>query len=204
MFNISKAILDGTFDAGYFHWCYDRAAHQQASDAANQAGNIAGQEESSATNERAALTPFYRSEMNARHGFDPSQTQELLNYAGAGTGGSAATTTGQANSEMARTRNTTGFAPALDQAARDRTKTMADVNAGVGAQDVMGAKELNQEGGKGMAGLYGADTDAMLKSMGVQTGDINAETEAGKSGWFQNMTSAINAGANLIGAIKPK
>jgi hypothetical protein len=38
-----------------------------------------------------------------------------------------------------------------------------------------------------------ASTEAALKAMGIQTQDINAEIEAGKSGWFQNMTGLISA-----------
>lgn len=171
----------------------DRAAQSAAKTAATTAGDVAGTEQSAATNERAALTPFYKSEMGAQHGFNPGQTQELLNYAGAGSGGSGATAMGEANSEAARTRNTSGFSSALDQNARDRGREMATVNAGVGAQDVMGAKALNQQGAAGMSGLYDTDTSAMLKSMGIQTGDINAQTEAGKSGWYQNMNNTIAA-----------
>ena len=171
----------------------DRAAQAAAKKAGEVAGNVAGEEQSAATNERAALTPFYRSEMLTKHAFDPSQTQELLNYAGSGTAGSGATALGEAQSQAARTRNTSGFSSALDQNARDRAKQMATINASVGAQDVTGAKELNQAGARGMSGLYDTDTAAMLKAMGIQTGDINAQTEAGKSGWFQNTLAAIEA-----------
>lgn len=194
VFDFDGKILEHEwFDySGAVAFC-DRAAQGAAKAAAKTAGDVATSEGDAATSERAALTPFYRSEMSAQHGFNPGQTQELLNYAGAGTGGSGATATGEANSEAARTRNTSGFSSALDQNARDRAKEMATVNAGVGAQDVMGAKALNQEGAQGMSGLYDTDTGAMLKSMGIQTGDINAQTEAGKSGWFQNTVAMINA-----------
>jgi hypothetical protein len=180
----------------------DRAAQGQAKTAANTAANVAGSEESQANAAQGALTPFYRSEMSAQHGFDPGQTQELLNYAGAGVGGSGAAATGEAASEAARTRNTSGFSSALDQNARQRQQEMATVNAGVGAQDVMGAKALNQEGAQGEAGLYGTDTSAMLSAMGQVPADINAETQAGNSGWFENLTNGIGAGANLIKALK--
>jgi hypothetical protein len=53
-----------------------------------------------------------------------------------------------------------------------------------------------------MAGLYNTDTDAMLKAMGIQTGDINAQTEAGKSGWFQNLNALGQTGADIFKAYK--
>jgi hypothetical protein len=159
-------------------------------------------EESQANAAQGALTPFYRSEMSAQHGFNPGQTQELLNYAGAGVGGSGAAATGEAASEAARTRNTSGFSSALDQNARQRQQEMATVNAGVGAQDVMGAKALNQEGAAGEMGLYGTDTSAMLSAMGQVPADIAAANQSGQNGWFQNLLAGVQTGANLIGAAK--
>jgi hypothetical protein len=131
--------------------------------------------------------------MNATHAFDPSQTNELLNYAEGPAAGSAATTAGKAASEAARTRNTSGFSSALDQAARNRNQAVGTASEGIGAEDIMGAKQLNQEGAAGMSGLYGVDTNAMLKAMGQQNEDIDTGIKAGQSGWFQNMTGLLNA-----------
>lgn len=195
MFNLSKSFLNGTispFSPGDdYRWCYDRAAQQAARGAQRFAAGTAEQERSAANAERAQLTPFYRMEMNVQHAFTPEQTNELLNYAGATAAGSGATTAGEAASQAARTRNTSGFTPALDAAARDRTKALSTANLGVGAQDIAGAKEMNQEGARGMQGLYGTDTNAMLGAMGRNVDAINAEVNAGKSGWFQNLMQGI-------------
>jgi len=192
MFNVSKAFLDGTFDAENFRYCFDRAAQAEAKQAYGDARNVASQEQSNAAAERAQLMPFYKQEMTAQHLYNPEQTNELLNYAGAATGGSGSAAMGQANSEAARTRNTSGFSSALDQNARDRAKVMSTANLGVGAQDIMGAKQLNQEGARGLMGLEGLDTGAMLNAMGQEHEDINSQIEAGKSGWFQNMNQLIS------------
>lgn len=199
---IIRAVLDietGNWDevvhvpyVGPWARC-DRAASNAAKSAAGTAKDVAGAAGSNASAERAQLSPFYRQEMNATHGFTPEQTNELLGYAGATAGGTGATAMGEANSEVARTRNTSGFSSALDANARDRQKAMGEANLGVGAADIAGAKTLNQEGAAGEAGLFGADTDAQLKAMGIETGDINAQTEAGKSGWYQNMIAGVNA-----------
>ncbi len=207
---ITKAILDletmqwesieSSDYSGPLELC-DRAANSQATAAETNAVGTAANESSAAQNASAALTPFYRSEMTAQHGFNPGQTQELLNYAGAGTGGAGATSMGQAQSEAARTRNTSGFTSALDQSSRDRTRAMGDINAGVGAQDVMGAKQLNQEGAKGMAGLYGTDTSAMLGAMGQEAPDISAEMASQQHGWVQDLSNGITIGQQVINAI---
>lgn len=180
----------------------DRAAQNEAKSAVAKAGQVADTSQGYAQQEHNALTPFYRQEMNTQHAFNPGQTNELLNYAGAGAGGANATSQGQIESEAARTRNTAGFTPALQQAARDRSRQMSESNLGVGAQDVMGAKQLNQEGAAGEAGLFGADTDTMLKSMGQQNEDINTQIKAGQSGWLQNLTNTLGAAGGFIGALK--
>ena len=169
----------------------DRAASNAAKTAGKTAAGVASNEESNANSANATLSPFYRQEMTAQHAFNPAQTNELLNAAEAPLAGSGATAAGGAASEAARTRNTSGFSSSLDQNARDRQKALSNASLGVGQEDILGAKQLNQEGAAGLSGLYNTDTNAMLKAMGVQTEDINAQTQAGKSGWFQNTLNAI-------------
>lgn len=176
----------------------DRAAAAEAKNAAATAANTAAQEQSQANAASARLTPFFSQEMQAQHMFNPGQQNELLNYNEQGAGGANAGLAGTAASEAARTRNTSGFSSALDAAARSRQSAMGSAGLGIGEADIMGAKQLNQAGAQGMAGLYGTDTEAMLKSMGIQTGDINAQIEAGKSGFFQNLMQGIQAGTGVV------
>lgn len=183
---------------------FDRAAQSSSGKAAQTAGDTAAQYKNETDASRNQLTPFYKQEMNAQHLYSPGQTNELLNFANAGVGGASATAAGQAQSEAARTRNTSGFSAGLDQVARDRQRQLSEANLGVGAQDIMGAKQLNQEGAQGMAGLNNLDTDAMLKSMGLQNQDLQTQVEAGKSGWYQNLLGGMNSAAGLISAIKGK
>jgi hypothetical protein len=182
----------------------DRAASSRAKDAADTSATTAGNFGSNAGSEHAELTPFYSSEMHAEHGYDPNQINEMLTYAGAGAGGAAGSITGQAGLEAARTRNASGFTKALDEAARDKDKASAGLSEGVAAQDVMGAKQLNQEGAAGMAGLYGEDVNGQLKAMGLENEDINTELQAGKSGWLQNMNDTLSTLAKTGSAAYPK
>lgn len=208
---ITKAVLDiGTLTwdsveselyTGPWARC-DRSAQSQGKTAASNAGSTAASEQGNANNAQASLTPFYKQEMNAQHLYTPDQTNELLGYAGAATGGTGATAMGEANSEAARTRNTSGFSSALDATARDRQRQLSEANLGVGAQDIMGAKQLNQEGAAGTAGLNQLDTDAMLKSMGLQNQDINTQIDAGKSGWLQSLNQTLGSVGGLIGNLK--
>lgn len=171
----------------------DRQLKKQATANAAEAGTAAGGYGSSATNENAELTPVLTQELKAKHGFDPSQINELLTAAGAGAGGATSALAGDAGLEAARTRNASGFTKSLDEVARDRAKAAAGSSEGIAAQDVMGAKALNQEGAAGLQGLYGTNVNAQLKAMGQQNEDTNTALEAGKSGWLQNMTGVINS-----------
>ena len=208
---ITKAVLDiesGQWEqvertpySGPWALC-DRAATREAKEGVAQAGQVAGEAGSAASAERAALTPFYRQEMQAQHLYSPGQLNELLGAAGAGVGGAAATSAGQLGSQAARTRNTAGLTSALQQNARDRMRTMGELNLGVGAQDVMGAKGLQQAGAEGIRGLFGTDTASQLQAMGLRDKAIQTQLEAGKSGWFQNLMQGLGTVSGMLSPIK--
>lgn len=176
---------------------FDRAATGEAKTAEQNAANVSGQEQSAVNAAGSALTPFYQQEMNAQHAFTPGQTNELLNAAGAPLAGTGSAAMGEANSQTARTRNSSGFSAALDQNARQRAQQMGTASLGIGAEDIMGAKALNQEGAKGLNEMYNTDTGAMLGAMGQEHEDINSQVDAGKSGWYQNMLAGINTFGKL-------
>jgi hypothetical protein len=171
----------------------DRSA--QAADKANAttAGNLGSQLGSSAQGEQATIDPFYKKEMMTEHAFDPTQTNELLTAAEAGTGGATGALKGEAELQAARTRNPSGFTKALDEVSRNQDKAAAASSEGIAAQDVMGAKQEQQAGAAGEAGLFGENIKGQLGAMGAQTSAEQAAVEAGKSGWLQNMTGVISA-----------
>jgi hypothetical protein len=171
----------------------DRAAQAAAKNAAATAGNTAANDQNLANQGQQTLNPFFKQEMGAEHLFTPGQTDELLTAAGAGAGGVAGEEQAALNRNAATTHNATALTKSLQEAARDKMKNAAGTSENIAAQDVMGAKQLNQEGAAGEQSLFGTNTDAALKAMGLQTNDINTEIEAGKSGWLQNMNATITA-----------
>lgn len=177
-----------------------RAEEGMAKSAANVAGQTAATLGGEAGGEHSALTPFYQREMSAEHAFDPTQINELLTSAGASTGA----TTGAMQSSLERQAATTGNPAAatksLQELARDRMKANAGTSEGVAAQDVLGAQQLRQEGAAGEAGLYGEDLKGQLSAMGQQSQDINAATEASKTGWLQNAEGLVKTAADVAGA----
>jgi hypothetical protein len=122
---------------------------------------------------------------NLAHGFDPTQTNEMLTAAGAGTGAEAGNLTSAMERQVATTGNAAGGTKALQELGRDRMKADAGSSEGIAAQDVLGAKTLNQQGAQGMQGLYGENLKGQLDAMGQESQDINAATTANQTGWLQ-------------------
>jgi hypothetical protein len=81
-------------------------------------------------------------------------------------------------------------------------KAAAGSSEGIQAQNENLKQTQQQEGAKGLQGMYGTDTSGMLDSQGQEANDINAEVNADKSGWLQNTLGIANAASNMISAIK--
>ena len=163
---------------------------------AGQAGTVAGQFGSEAGTEGAQLNPFLTQEMKATHGFTPGQTNELLTAAEAGSGGALGGLGAGIQNNAARTGNATGVGKTLDEMARDRSKAAAGASEGIAAQDVMGAKQLNQQGAAGMQGLYGTNTGAQLNAMKQQSGDLSAAANMTQSP-FADVMNVAQLGATV-------
>lgn len=164
-----------------------RAAQSQAKSAFGQAQGAAGLLQGMASNASSSLLPFLTRELNAQHTLTPQQTGELMTEAAAGTGGAASGITGEAGLKSARTRNAAGLTGVEDQAARSKEQAMAKTGEGVAAKDIALTQAGRQSAARGLQGLYGVDTSGMLRAMGLEPQDINAEIKAGNSGWFQKL-----------------
>lgn len=169
----------------------DRSAQGQAKNAANTAGSTAANAGNLAATDRSAILPGLEREANGGGGYSPQDLSNMTTAAGQGAGGANSGIVGQANLESARTRNAGGFGAALDEASRDKTR--AQSNAALGVQNKNAdLKAKQQQFAQGEIGnMYGTDTSSMLKAMGLQTGDIDAEVNAGKSGWLQNFNAIL-------------
>lgn len=182
---------------GVIDFC-DRSGVGAAKGARDVAASTAANAGGEADTEHQELSPFYSNEMNAENLFTPGQNAELLTSTMAPLGSELGDTQHAAELQGARTRNASGFTKTLQQAQRDKDKAVAGASEGVASQDILGAKQLNQEGAAGEMGLFGNDTSKQLQSMGLETGDINAQVNAGKSGWLQNLNDTLKAVSGTI------
>jgi hypothetical protein len=183
--------------------CFLRAEEGMAKNAAKTAANVGDNLGSVAASERGVLQPFYQREMSAEHMFDPSQINEMLTAAGAGTGATTGALESAMQRQAATTGNASGATKGLQELARDRMKAASGASTGIAAQDVMGAKQLQQQGAAGMSGLYGENLKGQLDAMGQVSGDINAATNASKSGWLQNVEGVAKTAAGIAKMFAP-
>ena len=192
-----------TFSLGLEALCL-RQEEATANNAATTAGNVGASLGQTAAGERGVIDPFYRREMSAEHAYDPTQLNEMLTAAGAGTGAAAGAAENQMQQQAASTGNAAGIAKSEQQLARDRMKTSAGVSEGIAGQDVQGALNLRQAGAAGESGLYGENLKGQLDAMGQVSGDINAATNASKAGWLQDAEGIAKTGAGIAGAFMGK
>src|ERR1700744_2317251 len=178
-----------------------RGAQSQANNAVQNAQNTATDLGSNAAGIGSQLTPFLTQEMEHPAGFSQQDLSAQTGAAWAGPEGANAGIVGQANQEAATTHNAGGFQAVLDDAARQRTKAAAGASEGIAANNANLKQTQQQEGAEGLQKLYGTDTSGMLDAMGQQSRDIDAETQAGQSGWLQQAMVVLGGlGADASGA----
>jgi hypothetical protein len=158
-----------------------------------------------ASNVNAQLMPFLTRELNAPQGYTQQQTGSMLNQAEAGAGGATAGLNTEANLASARNRNSGGFSGALDEAARDKGKTLSGISSGIATQDANLQQQHQQQAATGLSNMYGEDTGAQLKAMGLVSNDLNtANTSYDTGNWVQGLkglSQGIGAGAQIVGQI---
>ena len=181
-----------------------RSAVNQASDAYNQANNTSATLGGEAQGIGANLTPFLTQEMLHPQGIGQQGITAETSAALGGAGGAMSAFNGEAAQRAGASRNAGGFQAALDDASRQRMKAAAGSSEGIQAQNENLKQTQQQEGAKGLQGMYGTDTSGMLESQGQEANDINAEANADKSGWLQNAMGLTNSASGLIGALKGK
>lgn len=163
---------------------------KQASDYAVSTAKGYGADASSLSGQ---LTPIYTSWATNPHGFTQQEQNDMNTQNMQSSGGSVAGAVGQGNLQAERTGNAGGYQAALRDAARRGIAQNADEALTVKNANTMYKEAQRQAGVAGLTGLRAEDVGAQLGAMGNNVGAINAESNAGRSGWFQNMLGLMNA-----------
>lgn len=153
-----------------------------AKNAATTAGSTGAQYGSEANAINAQLMPFLTRELNNPEGYTQQQLGSQLNAAEAGAGGSTAGINTEANLAAGR-RNSGDTSGALDAAARERDKALSGVSSGIAANNAQLQQSQKQAAASGLQNMYGTDTNAQLKAMGLIAPDVEAGATANSAPW---------------------
>jgi hypothetical protein len=175
---------------------FDRAAVGAAKSAGKTAESEASKYGTQATGERAPLQAYDVQQLTHPTGFGQQGVGEMLTAALGGAGGASAAIEG--GESLAAKRGTTGENTAmLDEVARQRLKAGASASEGIAAENVKAKLDQQKAAADDLSRRYGIDVSAQLGQEKAQTEDINAQVEAGKSGWFQNLMQGIQTGTQV-------
>lgn len=139
------------------------------------------------------LFPMLQAEATNPTGYNPKDLVAMNTASQQSVGGGTASAVGDLGLAAARTRNAGGFAPAEDEAVRSGQRQLSENALGIQGANADLKEKQKQLGISGLSGLYGQNTGDMLAALGLQNQSTGVGTEAGKSGWFQNMTDMIRA-----------
>lgn len=186
-----------------------KANEKAATNAGTTATNTAGGYGSGAAGIGGTLVPALTQEATHPQGFNPTDINNMLVSGEQGAGGANSGITGEAALHGMRTRNAGGFTGALDQAARIKGQQLSGNALNVQNENANLKQKQQQAGLAGLQGMYGTDVSAQLKAMGLVPEDINAgtnatnaEVNAGKSGWLQNVEGIADTASNAYKAYK--
>jgi len=179
-----------------------KKATKAAQSAATTAADTGAKYGSSADTVSSTLVPELTREATHPTGFNPTDVNNMLVAGEEGAGGATGSITGEANLEAARTHNTGALSGVLDEAARTKARALSSNALNVQNQNALLKEKQRQSGLSGLEGLYGEDVNAGLKAQGLVPEDINAWTNASKTGWLQNAEGVVDTAANAAKAAK--
>ncbi len=169
-----------------------RGAQQQAQTTFGNAQGLFGNSNQNAQNLYSTLLPQLEQEASNPQGFGAKGLAALNTANQQSIGGSTAGAVGDIGLTAARTRNSGGVAAGEDEAVRSGQRQLSQNAAGIQGENEQLKQAQQQAGLSGLGGLYGTNTNAALQALGIENGATNALTNAGQSGWFQNMLGLMN------------
>ncbi len=178
----------------------DRAAQAAAQNAIGTTKGQVATYGSNAAQIGSAVTPTLIRNMNNPMGMSQKDVGAIQTNALAGAAGAGSGLAGTAGKFGMATRNPMGFSSALDASARAGAKGAAGVASGTAAENAKVKLGQQQDAEKELGSLYGTNVDAQMKAQGLDVDAVNALTDAGKSGWLQNMNATTEAVADAATA----
>ena len=170
------------------------------------------------------MSGFYKGRANnVFHSLFPTLQGEMTNPQGFGKdlgaintanqqsiGGSVAGAVGQGNLQAARTGNAGGFAPALDESARAGARQMSQNAVGVQEANSYLKQQQRDAATRALSGLYGENTDATLKALGLANEGLGLSNDSLKTAlgadqlsqnaWLQPLVAGMQGASKVAAA----
>jgi hypothetical protein len=175
-----------------------RSATNEAKTAQSTAGTNAAQYGANAAGELGSLNTQAQSLINSQ-GYDPTTLSAITNAGMGGVNAAFGGAAGQINRQAGRTGNTAGTAGQLDTLAMNKGIAGGQEAGNIDIQNANFANQQRMAGLNLLGSLYGTNVGAQTANEGVETGDINAQTQA-SPGWMQNLTGILGAVSEGAGA----
>ena len=175
-----------------------RSATNEAKNAQSTAGTNASQYGANAASELGPLNTQANALINSQ-GYDPTTLSAITNAGLGGVNAAFGGAAGQINRQAARTGNTAGTAGQLDTLAQNKGIAGGQEAGNIEVGNAQFANQQRLQGLNLLGSLYGTNVGAQTANEGVQTGDINAQTQAGP-GWVQNLNGILGAVNQGVGS----
>jgi hypothetical protein len=170
-----------------------RNQQNQANKTFGETQGVYNQDSANASSLYNSLFPQFTAEATNPQGFGATDLAAMNTAAQQSVGGSTAGAVGQGTLRAARTRNSGGADTALDSAVRSGQQTLSEDALGIQGENAMLKQQQKQAGLSGLSSLYNTNQSGLLSALGLGNQATQVGTQAGQSGWFQNMVGLINA-----------
>lgn len=170
----------------------DRAAQAAATNATNQAAGTGAQLSQNAQGIYGPLTSFANSEIAAPPGYGTA-LPGMESTAGQIGNAVSAGQQQEAQTRAANTRNAAGLSANQDAIAQAASRGTGQNIEGILAGNEQEKLQQQQQGAGILSGIYGTDVGGANSAYGQQANDINAQVNAGKVGWLQNLGGILGS-----------
>lgn len=180
-----------------------RQAQQQASQNFGNSQDMYHTGSANSSSLYGQLQPMFTAEATNPQGYAPKDLSAMNTASQQSIGGATAGAVGEGDLTAARTRNAGGYQAANAEAVRSGQRQLSENALGVQESNAK-LKELQKQSGiSGLSDLYRGNQSTALNAIGQGNNAVNAQTNAGNSGWFQNLLGGINAVSGVAKAFRP-
>lgn len=169
-----------------------RGANKQATQLFNQSQGVANTAQQNGQQLYSQLFPTLSAEATDPKGYAPEDLAAINTATQQSVGGSTAGAVGQGDLVAARTRNSGGFQPSIDEALRTGGRDLSQKALTVQGANADLKEKQRQEGISGLEDLHSQQANELLGSMGIGVSATNAKT-ASSPGYFQNLLQLMQA-----------